>query len=277
MSTTDKIPPIPDALRVAGQVYEASGGQVVDPAQLPDWQMKLAALAKQTVASERPPGQFFSTKSGILSFNKIPLNGNQFNGIITAAMFENVFYMEKFNAEKISAPTCYAFAIGTDEGMAPHQQAHKAQAPTCAVCPNFKWGSDPGGGKGKACKQMRRLAVIPATGTDAEAIRKATVGFIRVPVTSTKEWANYVRTLAQSGRTPLTVVTNIALVPDAKTMHRFLFTFVSDIAEPELQEALVRRNEFDTLDIQAPYPNKEENGTVAAAPTPPAASTPSMF
>jgi len=272
MSNVKDIPPVPDALR--GNTFDAGNpGALVDPSQVPDWEMKLAALAKETLASERPPGQFFSTKGGQLSFNRIPLNNNEMNVVITAAMFENVYYTEKFSADKISAPTCYAFAIGTDENMAPHRLAHAPQHGDCANCPQNKWGSDPGGGKGKACKNMRRLAVIPASNADdPETVKKATTGFIRVPVTSTKEWAAYVRTLAQAGRTPLTVITNIKLVPDAKTMHKFLFTFVKDVSDRDCMKALVERHEFDVLDITTPYPAKDDGQQAATPAAQPAAA-----
>jgi hypothetical protein len=212
--------------------------------------------------SERPPGQFFSTKSGILSFNKIPLTNNEMDVVITAQVFENVFYTEKFSAERISSPTCYAFGVGTDEGMAPHKLAHKAQHPTCHGCHNNAWGSDPGGGRGKACKNLRRLCLIPAgNAVDAEAINKATAGFLRVPVTSTKPWAEYVRELSLKGRTPLTVVTKIKLVPDPKTMHALQFSFVRPVDDRSVQEALVNRHSFDLLDIVTPYAPKDEGNT----------------
>jgi hypothetical protein len=234
---------------------------------MPDWERKLHEIAKQTLESERPPGQFFSTKSGVLTFNKIPLNGNEMNVVVTAQIFENAYYPEAFDAGKITAPTCYAFAVGTEEGMAPHAMAHKPQSPLCHTCAHAKFGTaTTGSGKGKACRNLRRLCVIPAgNAINAEATQKATAGFIRLPVFSVIEWAKYVRELSLRQRTPLTVVTKMKLVPDQKAMFKFVFEFVSDITDRDVMEALVNRHTFDEGDLQQPYPAKDE-GTAVAAP-----------
>jgi len=252
------IPPVPEHLR---------GGEVVDLSQMPDWERKLHEIAKQTVEAERPPGQFFSTKSGVLAFNKIPVANNEMNVVVTASIFENAYYPEAFDAGKITAPTCYAFGIGTDAGMSPHPMAHKAQNPDCHTCPHAKYGTaKTGSGKGKACRNLRRLCVIPAGfANDPDNVRKATAGFIRLPVYSVKEWAAYVRELAATNRTPLTVVTKMKLVPDQKAMFKFVFQAVANITDRTVMEALVKRHEFDESDLISPYPAKEE-GTTAAQP-----------
>jgi len=250
------IPPIPEHLRP---------GEMVDPSTMPDWERKLHDIAKQTVEAERPPGSFFSTKSGVLSFNKIPVANNEMQVIVTASIFENAYYPEAFDAGKITAPTCYAFGIGTDQGMAPHPMAHKAQNPDCHTCPHAKYGTaKTGSGRGKACRNLRRLCVIPAgAASSAEGVRKATAGFIRLPVYSVKEWAEYVRALAGAKRTPLTVITKMRLVPDQKAMFKFVFESMGDVTDRAVQEALVIRHEFDEGDLVAPYPAKEENGPAA--------------
>jgi len=264
MSNTP-IPPAPEHLRA---------GEIVDPSKMPDWERKLHEIAKTTLESERPPGQFFSTKSGILSFNKIPLNNNEMNVVVTAQIFENAYYPEAFDAGKITAPTCYAFGVGTADNMAPHALAHQPQHADCHTCPNAKFGTaKTGSGKGKACRNLRRLCVIPAgNAQDAEGVSKATAGFIRLPVFSVIAWAEYVRSLSLARRTPLTVVTKMKLVPDQRAMFKFVFEFVSDITDRGVQESLVNRHSFDELDLVQPYPAKDEGTTAAPAAAAPSTS-----
>lgn len=74
----------------------------------------------------------------------------------------------------------------------------------CATCPYNKWGSDPRGGRGKHCKNMVRLAVLPE-------------GYVfplivSLPPTSIGNWANYLQRLMNKGaRIYYTVVTSIKL------------------------------------------------------------------
>lgn len=74
----------------------------------------------------------------------------------------------------------------------------------CASCPFNQWGSDPRGGRGKHCKNMIRLAILPE-------------GYIfplliSLPPTSIGNWANYIQRLMNKGaRVYNTVVTSIKL------------------------------------------------------------------
>ncbi|HEA64715.1 MAG TPA: hypothetical protein ENI02_01050 [Candidatus Aminicenantes bacterium] len=55
-----------------------------------------------------------------------------------------------------SAPDCSSL-----DGIAPNMESDKVQAEKCAGCPRNQWGSDERKeGKGKACKNMKRLYII---------------------------------------------------------------------------------------------------------------------
>ena len=67
------------------------------------------------------------------------------------------FYAGRFDKDNIVPPDC--FAIGVDpKNMVPSPNAPNPQAKDCQSCPMNAWGSD---GKGKACKNGRKLAVLP--------------------------------------------------------------------------------------------------------------------
>jgi len=74
----------------------------------------------------------------------------------------------------------------------------------CATCPLNQWGSDEGGGGGKACKNMVRLYIV----------REGDVFplMLTLPPTSIRNWANYLaKRVLGRGLRPHQVVTRIGL------------------------------------------------------------------
>lgn len=66
------------------------------------------------------------------------------------------FYAKAYDEEesKAARPTCFSY-----DGQAPDAQADEPQATKCAACKNNIWGDTPNG-KGTACSQNTRLAVV---------------------------------------------------------------------------------------------------------------------
>jgi hypothetical protein len=52
-------------------------------------------------------------------------------------------------------PDCFSM-----DGLFPSETAEKKQHTNCRSCPMNQFGSDPDGGKGKACKNMKRLHIL---------------------------------------------------------------------------------------------------------------------
>jgi len=233
----------------------------------PDLANRLAQYAQETKVNEQVTGQFFSTRSGVLSFNKVPLPNNTMDVVILRSMHENVYYPEKFQAEKIEAPMCFAFSH-SGEGMVPHSVVVDKQGETCAACPMSKWTLDVADQKNrKPCKELRRLACMPSSALhSAEAVEKADVGFLRIPVTSTKFWSAYATKLASGNIPPFAAVTRVRLVPDPKNQIRFEFECLKTITDPDIIEALFIRHEGMADAIGFPY----------APRAPAAASTPAQ-
>ena len=73
----------------------------------------------------------------------------------------------------------------------------------CATCPMNQFGSDPKGGKGKACKEMRRLFIL----------QKGDMypSIMNVPPTSLRQWDAYVSALLSKKQIPLSFVTILNL------------------------------------------------------------------
>jgi hypothetical protein len=106
---------------------------------------------------------------GSITGNKIQVKQNKtfvlpdgsvvdnFVGIIVEFTNRNLFYSSAYNESSIEPPDCYA-VNPIMASMAPAENAPEKQAESCAECPNNAFGSL---GKGKACKNSRRLALLP--------------------------------------------------------------------------------------------------------------------
>lgn len=238
-----------------------------------DWQARLAANAKVAVENERSVGQFFSAKSGVLSWGGTPVPNNRMQVICVANIYENIFYTQKFQTDAPVPPRCYAFSHdGRD--IAPYESVIDPISPTCEKCPNMAWGTaDAGQGKGKACKEQRRLALLPVSALHSpEEIMTATVGYLRVPVTSTKQWSSHVKHAALMGMPVWAIITEVILSPDPRVMQRFDFSIVRTITDVALLTALEKRMAVENQAIIFPYstptpPGGQSQGAAPAART----------
>jgi len=214
--------------------------------ELVSFENEMAQMALEVVKAEQSTAgmTFLSTKSGILSYRGDPVAGNKLACVILSSPIERLFYSERYDPTKIVPPSCFAIGRVAHE-MAPHSSVEKPQHASCEGCPRNEWGSSLQGGKGKACRETRRLLLIPADAiTTADTVAKAEVAALRPPVTSLKNYANYVQTLAASiKRPPVAVISEISVVPDAKTQFKVTFNMVKPIAEPGIIKALMQRAE----------------------------------
>lgn len=237
---------------------------------LATWDEELAKQAQVAAGMESgvSSGQFFSLKSGVLSFGGSPMPGNEMAVVIVDAILENVYYAGKYAEGVANAPKCFAFGREESE-MAPHEVCTKADAQendTCAGCAMNQWASADTG-KGKACRNSRRLALIPA-GTfdnqgrldlieDEEHYKTAELGFLRLPVTSVKGYATFVKQLAATlRRPPHGVVTRVKLVPDAQTQIKVVFSAIQNLPDA-LMPTIMERHQATREVIAFPYPAYE--------------------
>jgi hypothetical protein len=248
-------------------------GQTNLPALPAEWETALAASAKDDTAKEVPAVQAFSLRAGVLSYNGQPMPENKMNVIIMAASFENALFISKFDPSNIISPLCFALSESGDD-MAPHENSYKPQGGeehVCLGCEFGEWGSDKNSpsGRGKACKEVRRLALIPADALTDD-ISKAQVAMLRVPVTSVANWAQYVHMLAATAKRPTwSVVTEIKVIPDPKKQFQVLFNPVDAINDGAMLEALQARRAGAMQAVLNPYGMMtEEQYKVATEPPP---------
>jgi len=263
---------------------EKPGTEVVD------WEAQMreqAAIAAGAQRSSGGGGKFFSTQAGVLQFDGQPMPGNQMAVVILADIMENSWYEDAYDPNNPAAPKCFAFGHD-EEDMEPHEKVDQdpyfaRQNDVCSTCPRNEWGSADVG-RGKACKNVMRLAMIPAGAykgkgagrnqtfelelyDDPSHFAKAEVAFLKLPVMSVKNYSKYVKQLAADiGRPPHGVITNIYIEPDPKSQYKVMFELV-DKVDKDLLQTMVQRHAAENASIDFPYspPLDEEDAAPAKA------------
>ena len=229
---------------------QATGTEVMDVEAM------LAGMAKLATKAEKPSLSALSFKSGMISYNKTPVPGNQLDVIIIASTHTNAYYEGKYDPDNIQSPVCYAYSPD-GENMAPHPKSSKPQHTDCATCPMNQWKSDPNGGKGKACKNGRSMVVIPAD-TKPEDVLNAEVAVASLPVTSVANFSNYVNKVATLFNRPLLgLITKIKTQPDMKTQFKVMFENMN-LLDKDMLIPLIKKAELAApLLIREYEPNVE--------------------
>jgi hypothetical protein len=203
-----------------------------------NWQQQMENEAKALARSFRPTTAQISTKSGVLSYMGQSVPNNKLDVVILAAIFENNYFEGKYDPRNPRNPICFAFGKPQPDGSQPEMTpppsvvAPQRQSATCDRCDWSQWASDPESpsGKGKRCKEIYKLGVVPAGDYNT-----TEMAILRVPVTSRKNFEVYVNGVAaQCGRPPWGVVTEISLKPHQVKQFEVVFTTKAVLPEADL-------------------------------------------
>lgn len=181
-----------------------------------DMMAALAADAKAASAVERPAVSKLSTANGQLKYMGDPVAGNNMDVVILFASHRNVWYSGAYDRNNIKNPDCFALS---ETGIDMVPGGSNPVNPTCKGCPKNEWGSDKRNdgtvGKGKACKESRRLILMPAGALEsAEAVKAAELAILDLPVTSAKNYGGFVNTVAATlNLPPWAVISNVKVQP----------------------------------------------------------------
>ena len=213
-----------------------------------DYTKELEAAAVDAVAAAPPAGgDFLGTKGGVLTYKGSKVPGNELEVCILDFIQTNLYYVGKYDADNPQPPVCYAF--GRDaKTMAPHKDCAEPQAKTCADCPHSAWGSADTG-KGKACQNALRLALVPAAALDT--VADEDVAMLKVPVTSTKSFGTLVAQYSQTLKRPPFAMTTIIRGDAGALKQPFTFHPGSKIDDKFIGEIMEKRK---TVIIDAPFP-----------------------
>lgn len=236
------------------------------------WREKLAQQAKEAAAKERPSVSKISLRAGVIKYGDQPVKGNILPAIVLLAAHRNTYYDKPFDPNNLANPVCFALSISGDD-MEAHVNVPDENVPaaglekpratprSCAGCALNDWGSDPRGGRGKACKETRRLIVLPADAADSvDSAKNAEMAIIDIPVTSGKNYSNFVNGLAAGTQVPpWAAITDISTQPDAKSQFKVTFTPKQVISDDAVLEALHAR--FEEAERVAMIPYDEVSST----------------
>ena len=215
------------------------------------WEQEMAESAKAQAADEQSAGFAHQLKfkgGGLMFYDKDQIRSGTIDAVILAATFENQYYTGEFDPDVIQTPECYA--VGTKiEDMVPSQYAENPQVDVEAgeKCSDCRWNQmgTAEKGKGKACKNVRKMIIIPASAAkSADEMMSAEECLAKVPVTSVRNLSKYIKTtLAEEVRRPtFGVVTTISSHPHPKHQLEVKFEFNELIDfNQELYEATKRR------------------------------------
>ena len=228
---------------------------------------ELAQLAQEAADQEANTGggQFFSTRGGILAFAGAPIPNNEMVVIVLDSILVNAFYPGDFDPDAPQSPTCYAFGRN-DKTMKPHADSEEPVSEECEGCPNNEFGSA-SKGRGKACKNGRRIALLPAGNIDRNGefeayedegeFAKGQVGFLNLAPTSINSYGAYVKQInAALKKPPLSVFTKVSLVPDPKAQFKVVFENLGPVSEDLVPVLLARFREVRPA-LEFPFPKAE--------------------
>lgn len=245
-----------------------------------DAELAKFAAESQAMESSVRTGAMFSIRNGKLTFNDMPVPGNEMVVVILDSILTNIHYDGPFDPANPSAPTCYAYGKNESE-MVPHEQVQNPVCDNCTDCPNNKFGSADTG-RGKACKNGRRLAVISggalANGRFTAVkkpveLEEAELAFLQVPPTSIKGYSMMVKQVAAAlKRPPFAVFTKVSVEPDSDKQVVVNFETMGTVPDNLIGTIMKRRDEaLEAINFtfeqpeEAPAP-KARGGKAKAAP-----------
>lgn len=165
-----------------------------------------AELEAQKGRVAPPTGNRISTKGKMFTFPDGKTSAGPIDLIILDWRITHQL-LPPYNPSKFSPPSCWAISKTVD-GAAPSDKVFDPKCDACVNCANNQFGSSPVG-KGKACKEQRRLAVVPADATESTQVL-----ILDVSPTGIKSFDGYVDRLRSTREMiPLQVITSVAFDP----------------------------------------------------------------
>lgn len=157
------------------------------------------------------------------------------------ANLSKTFYINGWDENNNNPPDCAsANGIVPDQGV-PHQQSA-----VCATCPKNAWGSAPNGGKGKACGDHRRLAVVPLTDLRNESFGGPLL--LRCPAASLQDMAAFDSRYKGLGYPYFTMGIKIGFDP-AESYPKFTFAAIRPLTDQEGAVVMELRNSPETARV----------------------------
>lgn len=201
---------------------------------------ELSAVAKALAGGAGGGGKRISIKGGVFRLvaggKEVAAIEERYLDVVvvnSAPKVSRVFYMAKYEADKVVAPECWS-----QDGDKPASEVETPQATTCAECPQNIAGS--GNGNSRACRYQQRLAVVLANDMEGDVLQ------LTLPATSIfgkEEGDNrplqaYARWLVAQNIDPTEVVTRMRFDTKSESPKLFFKTmrYLTDDEYPTCTE-----------------------------------------
>jgi len=259
---------------------------------LTSYKDRMAQLVAQTKKAETPTGGFISTKGGHLTINGTQLPGDKINAIIIDYKKDNEFYPKAFAPNEAQAPVCAAI-VAPDQILSPWRKLRdgekyeefennnrelglvsempKPQVKAgfnCDSCRMLEWGSavliigKTGSGKGKACRESRRLHVFAADQCTTPAdIERAPYMTLIPPPTSAQNFSTFANEVAEVLGLPIFgAVVEISVKPHEQFQFMVYFKILEAISDQGRLAALLNRHEqIRQKPVMLPKPDEDKS------------------
>ena len=151
---------------------------------------------------------WISAKGGRFSFADNDL-GTSIEVVVLNYCYENSLYLKPYDPDNIEPPSCFAVSEG-QSGMCPHENVPEPVSDACAQCEYNQFGSAENG-KGKACNNVMRLAVVHVDDVEDP---QAQVLFVRISASAITKMGEYLNNLDKVlNAVPFQVVTRLTIEP----------------------------------------------------------------
>jgi hypothetical protein len=158
-----------------------------------------------------------------------------------ASAISKKWYQNGFAAGESKAPDCFSV-----NGVSPDPASALKQNSMCATCPQNIWGSatTENGRKAKACRDGRRIAMVPAGDVNNDVYGGAML--LDIPPTSLANLDRYTRQLERLGADISQVVTRIGFNP-AVTHQELTFNSIGWIESAEDYSTVIEHGRSDIV------------------------------
>lgn len=169
-------------------------------ATMDSYRSELAEMAqKESSRIKGGEANRLSTKGSEFSFKGSDL-GEELDVVVLGFTYENAYYDGPYDEDNLSTPACFSIDVEQDD-MVPHTDSPDPQGKDCASCEQNEWGSD-ARGKGKACGNHRRIAMIALADLDNENPEDIEIAVLRTAPTTNKNFDKFVKGVAKLHKLP---------------------------------------------------------------------------
>jgi hypothetical protein len=182
-----------------------------------------------------------------------------------------LYYSGAYNEDATGAPICASV-----DGIKPDAGVAEPQSKSCGICPHNVWGSALNGGRGKACQDHRKLAILimPEMVKNILAKPLLTPVYLKIPPGSFRSLKGYADALVHRGIPYEAVVTRISFNPKSLFELQFQLKqpltndeapFIKQlITAPQTQNLLGSMVEIEQAPPELPPETPGESGLLAA-------------